>query len=62
MYKLQEIVDHLIIKEIFRPQENIKEIHGKIDENEVKQQNFIKTHPFGGFIGSVVCLLSNLSF
>jgi hypothetical protein len=36
MYKLQEIVDHLIIKEIFRPQENIKEILGKIDENEVK--------------------------
>ena len=62
MSKLKDIVDHLILKEIYKPQENFKNILGNSKQEDSENQNFIITHPFSGFLGSLICLLSNLSF
>lgn len=58
MLKLKLVVDHMIELELFKPTAKFKKIAGLDTSEESK----VDTHPFSGFMCSVVCLTCNITY
>ena len=51
---------------VYRPQVKLKQTIGIKKEEEdkvtVEDADFVQDHPFGGMLGSIICLMANLSY